>query len=369
MRSKVSRSAVGLLAFAMGCAGASPSPASPPEKSARTAAARPWRFIVSGDSRNCGDIVMPAIAAAAASAGADFYWHLGDFRALYDFDQDFVTQSDRGGKRVTISDYNRGVWDDFIQSQLVPFGSVPVYLAIGNHELVAPKNRLEYVSQFGDWLSVPSIREQRLKDDPKDHRLKTWYHWIHGGIDFIALDNASLDQFEADQVRWFETVISRAEADPAVRAIAVGMHAALPDSLASDHSMNDWPQGEKSGRRVYARLVQARKNKPVYTFASHSHFYMSGIFDTPENKAAGDSLPGWIVGTAGAVRYPLPAGAASAKESKTNVYGYLQGTVDASGAIAFEFHEIPESEVPAETVRRYGPEVVHECFAGNSQAR
>ncbi|HYT32239.1 MAG TPA: hypothetical protein VEO37_06570, partial [Thermoanaerobaculia bacterium] len=49
-----------------------------------------WRFLVGGDSRNCGDVVMPAVAAGARAAGASFYWHLGDFRAIFDFDQDLV---------------------------------------------------------------------------------------------------------------------------------------------------------------------------------------------------------------------------------------------------------------------------------------
>jgi hypothetical protein len=36
-----------------------------------------WRFIVSGDSRNCGDVVMPAIAAQAIERyQPSFYWHL-----------------------------------------------------------------------------------------------------------------------------------------------------------------------------------------------------------------------------------------------------------------------------------------------------
>ena len=43
-----------------------------------------WRFIVSGDSRNCGDVVMPAIAAQAIEKYQPaFYWHLGDLRAIY----------------------------------------------------------------------------------------------------------------------------------------------------------------------------------------------------------------------------------------------------------------------------------------------
>jgi len=41
---------------------------------------RTWNFVVAGDSRNCGDLVMPAIARQAKADGAEFYWHLGDFR-------------------------------------------------------------------------------------------------------------------------------------------------------------------------------------------------------------------------------------------------------------------------------------------------
>ena len=44
------------------------------------AATAPWTFAVSGDSRNCGDFVMPAIAAKVKAENDAFYWHLGDFR-------------------------------------------------------------------------------------------------------------------------------------------------------------------------------------------------------------------------------------------------------------------------------------------------
>ena len=51
-----------------------------------------WRFVVSGDSRNCGDVVMPAIAAGARTDGAQVYWHLGDLRAIYDFADDMLQE-------------------------------------------------------------------------------------------------------------------------------------------------------------------------------------------------------------------------------------------------------------------------------------
>jgi hypothetical protein len=114
----------------------------------------PWKFAVSGDSRNCGDVVMPAIAAGAVSNGAAFYWHLGDFRALSDLDEDVLAQRQvSGAGRLSISDYFKLAWDDFLQNQIAPFGALPVYLSIGNHELVAPKTRGEYLA-LRHWLAL-----------------------------------------------------------------------------------------------------------------------------------------------------------------------------------------------------------------------
>ena len=348
-----------LLLAAAAAAGAEPSAAA-------------WKFVVSGDSRNCGDVVMPAIAAGASAEGAAFYWHLGDFRALYDFDQDVLHDASRRNPRsvagMTISDYLRDAWDDFIQSQLAPFGQTPVHLAIGNHELVSPKTRADLLVQFADWFDAPEIRAQRLRDDPKDHRMRTYYHWIRGGVDFVALDNASNDQFDAAQMKWLEKVLDRAAGDPAITTVVAGMHAALPDSIAAGHSMNDWAQGEASGRRAYALLLAAQaRGKKVYVLASHSHFYMKGIFETAYWRAHGGVLPGWIVGTAGAVRYRLPADAGDAQEAKTDVYGYLAATVAADGAIRFDFRPIEPQDVPADVVSRYGADLVRDCFEGNRE--
>jgi hypothetical protein len=355
-----------------GCAAAAPRLQSPAKAQDAPAMAGPWKFVVAGDSRNCGDVVMPAVAVGAASAGAAFYWHLGDFRALYDFDQDLLAARRAAGETrpLAISDYQKAAWDDFIQSQITPFGAMPVYLAIGNHELVQPKSRGEYLAQFADWLNAPPIQAQRLRDNPKDHKLRTYSHWIQNGVDFVTLDNASNDQFDSEQVAWLERVLAKDMSDPSVTAIAAGMHAALPDSLAFDHSMSDWAQGEQSGRRVYAALLKARNaGKKVYVLASHSHFYMSGIFDSPYWRSHGGVLPGWIIGTSGAIRYALPPGATQAVEAKTNVYGYVVASADADGAIRFEFKEIKEEDIPAPVVSRFTRELVHDCFVGNIRAQ
>ncbi len=333
--------------------------------------AQQWQFAVSGDSRNCGDIVMPTIAKDVSQNNARFYWHLGDLRAVYDFDEDIKQRA--GAKPLSILAYETGVWQDFIENQINAF-KVPFFLGIGNHETTYPKTRADFLIQFSDWLNTPTIQSQRLKDNPNDHILKAYYHWQQNGVDFIYLDNATTDQFDKAQVRWFNAVLDRDKADTSIKTIVVGMHEALPDSISYDHSMSDYPTGIESGRLVYQRLLQAQNqdHKLVYVLASHSHFFMDGIFNSEYWNNHGGVLPGWIVGTAGAVRYKLPPDAEKlARKSQTNVYGYLLATVNpadsADGAIRFDFRELKEQDVPANVQTKFGAELVHWCFEKNTQ--
>ena len=356
-----------VLVIAVHCAAAAqPGPETANDKAA--GGDQPWNFVVSGDSRNCGDVVMPAIAAGAQKDHAAFYWHLGDLRAIYAADEDYQHSPEHRGKVVEKEAYLKDAWDDFIRSQLAPFGSLPVFLGIGNHETTPPKTREQFVEKFARWLDAPPLKQQRLADNPQSAAPATYFHWIQGGVDFIYLDNATHDQFSPEQVAWLEAVVQRASANSQVRALVVGMHAALPDSLASGHSMNDWIIGAESGRRVYTDLVNFKKQtkKNVYLLASHSHFYMSGIFNSDSWKSHGGELPGWIVGTAGAVRYALPPDAPRAKEARTRIYGFLLGTVHPDGSVDFKFQEVKQPDIPAEISKRYTPEFVDFCFNKNT---
>ncbi len=327
----------------------------------------PWRFAVAGDSRNCGDIVMPAIAAAAKRDGAAFYWHLGDLRSNYNFDEDMAGEMKQRGRPMEVLTYIRTAWPDAARNQLMPFAPLPVYLSIGNHELVPPHTRLEFVAQFADWLNQPSIASRRLADDATDHTVRTWFHWIVQGTDFIALDNASDDMFDGAQLAWFEKRLAEDAANGAIRSVVVGMHAALPHSLGCDHSMSDAPQTNATGERAYRDLLKFRtkSSKPVYLLASHSHFVMGNVFDSPYWKANGGVIPGWIVGTAGAARYRLPLVASQASFAKTDVYGYILATVNPNGTVDLAFHEITRADVPAAVLERYPAATVDQCFDGN----
>jgi len=331
-----------------------------------------WRFAVSGDSRNCGDVVMPAIAADALRHQIAFYWHLGDFRKGTDPDEDMLQQYHGN---LSLDDYRRDAWGDFLAHEIAPFGLLPVYLGIGNHELYMSRtqdeSRARYLAQFAYWLDAPDVRTQRLGDDPTDATLTPYYHWQYGGVDFISLDNASEAGFEPAQMEWLEHVLTRDQSDATVHAAVVGMHRALPNSLACGHSMNgdrghENERSIKSGRQAYRDLLQWNKKsgKPVYILASHSHFFMDGTFNTPYWNPRG-MLPGWIIGTAGARRYPLPRNLPPGTQAKTQVSGYLLGTVAANGEIQFAFQELGEHAVPDSVKSRYGEQFVDWCFREN----
>jgi hypothetical protein len=324
-----------------------------------------WSFAVSGDSRNCGDVVMPGIAAGVATAQAVFYWHLGDFRAIYNFDEDIQHQPEVIAKPLSIDGYEELAWRDFIESQLLPFGQTPVYLVIGNHEFIAPKTREQYLIQFADWLETPALRDQRLSDNRHDFKLRTYYHWIQSGVDFIALDNATPDQFDRVQIAWFEKTMAADASNPAIRTIIVGMHKALPSGI-SDHSMDESPEGIESGHRVYADLlkIQNEGRKHVYVLASHSHYFADNVYDTDYWRNHGGVLPGWIVGTAGAQRYKLPPNTTTSSKEKS--YGFLLGTTDGNGEVRFSFRPLSESDVPDSVVTRYTPAFVQWCFENNA---
>ena len=289
-----------------------------------------WKFAVSGDSRNCGDMVMPAIAAGVQKSGAAFYWHLGDFRSVYRLDEDMSPPVELGlhNQPLDISTYLAAAWPDFIVHQLVPFGALPVYLLMGNHEAIPPLTREAWLVQFADWLETPAIRAQRLKDDPQDHKLHAYYHWTQRNVDFIALDNSTPDQFDPEQMKWWVT---------------------------------------NSGREAYEALWHAQDiaHKNVSVLASHSHFYMDHVFDTADWKDK--VLPGWISGTAGAPRYKLPLETTPAQHAETNVYGYMIATVAWNGDVSFAFERLSLEDLRAVSGANYPEPLIRWCYENNHQ--
>jgi hypothetical protein len=332
-------------------------------------AASPWTFAVSGDSRNCGDFVMPAIAAKVKAEGDLFYWHLGDFRWIAQPDQDMKAMEPAGSNR-SLADYRRRAWDDFLAHQMASFGSLPVFLGRGNHEAIEPMTRAGYLAKFSSFLTRPEIEGQHKADGDSGAAVEPWYHWTREGVDFITLDNASRDEFSPAQLDWLRALLDRDLAPGSgIRTIVAGMHEALPHSTSSDHAMDDWDLGVRTGEMVYTWFFDAQAaGKHVYILASHSHFYSPNIFNTAYWKQhSGSVVPGIIIGSAGAHRYHLPQDAD--KASKTNIYGYLQGTVQADGSIDFALRELSENDLIQSKWPTAPLDAIHECTIHNSDAQ
>lgn len=333
------------------------------------AAPAAWSFAVSGDSRNCGDFVMPAIAAKVKSERDAFYWHLGDFRAMGGPDQDMVALQP-AGKELSKTEYQSRAWDDFIEHQMAAFGEQPVFLGRGNHEVSKALTRESYIAKFSSFLSRPEIEAQRKADGTAaDAAHETWYHWTRDGVDFITLDNASHDEFTDAQLHWLRSVLDHDLApNSGIKAIVAGMHEALPHSTSSDHAMDDWESGMRTGELVYTWFYDAQAaGKHVYLIASHSHYFSPNIFNSPYWKQhTANVVPGWIIGAAGAHRYQLPRGAD--KASRTDVYGYMQGTVHVDGAIDFALQTLTEADLVQSKWPNAPLDAIHECFIHNSDS-
>ncbi len=315
-----------------------------------------WFFAVAGDSRDCGDLIMPKIAydiaANQAKTPVAFFWHLGDFRLAYDVDCDQLLRShpsyDCASRTQPLGDddmdaYLAGAWRDFLDRQIAPFGATRVFLGIGNHELAGGRTREDFRQTFRKWLTQGPIHAQRRADARRgipSTEGDTSYHFTYRGADFIFLDNADPQAFTPEQITWLARVLAADAAEPTLRTIVVGMHEALPYSTVREHAMDATCQGRCSGSQVYDMLFRGQnlsapepQRKHVVVFASHMHTFASGVYDTPEHR--GQVVPGWVIGTGGAQQYASPIR-----------YGYVLVEVRPDGSAGVEFREVTRATPP-----------------------
>ena len=66
-----------------------------------------------------------------------------------------------------------------------------------------------YVTKFSANLDRPEIAAQRKADGDEGAPIGPWYHWVHQGVDFITLDNATREEFSDAQLRWLRGVLDR----------------------------------------------------------------------------------------------------------------------------------------------------------------
>ena len=238
-------------------------------------------------------------------------------------------------KPLNISDYEDGAWPDFIAHQLAPFGGLPVMLVAGNHETIPPATREHYCSNSPTgWVRRPCAHSA-WRTILTDHHLRANYHWVNRNIDFIALDNASKDQFDAAQLKWFHSVVDRDEKSDRDSDSGGGHHRS-PGSFGESHSMSESAQGQKRADGRFTKRCGMPRTWPTRrsTFwpATPTSSWKTCI--TPMRGRA-MCFPGWIVGTAGAVRYRLPKGTTTGPKAMTDVYGYMVGTAAADGCDRF----------------------------------
>ncbi len=185
--------------------------------------------------------------------------------------------------------------------------------------------------------------------------------------DFLSLDNAG-NSFDADQMNWIRARLAADRKSAGITTVVAGMHEALPGSRGLSHSMCDSSAGIETGREVYNLLWDLQQSgKRVYVLASHSHYVMDDVFRT---SYWGDRvLPGWIVGTAGAVRYRLPPGVAGATIARTDVYGYLLATAMSDGSMRFEFQQLSRDDLRRANAGMNPDALVGWCYEHNQDQR
>jgi len=352
-----------------------------PVASSEAPPVKSWYFAVSGDSRDCGDVIMPKIAASVSAKAqlmpVKFYWHLGDFRALYRMDCDWAKRKDEAIKCAKdyvpyqsipkelepTPEYLDAAWQDFVDHQVAPFekAGIPVYLGIGNHELIK-RTRDNYTAKFNKWLVQSAIGKQQETDAKRkipSRDSQTYFHFVMSGVDFISLDNANLYNevaetkkadpgFSNAQLNWLAAILKADAANPAIQSVVIGMHAALPGSFSQRHAMDKTCESLCHGYQAYGYISAFKKSgKPVLVLASHSHYVEANIYDTPEH--ANDVLPGWIIGTAGAEQY----------RSQIK-YGYLLVEVRSDGRLNPSFQEVKADPAEQSSITKY-------CFEKNNK--
>ncbi len=90
------------------------------------------------------------------------------------------------------------------------------------------------------------------------------------------------------------------------------------------------------------------------------------MYDTPYwRQHTSKVVPGWIIGSAGALRYALPKTAHPG--AKTHIYGFMQGVVHGDGAIDCTLHELSEEDLIRARWPNAPLDAIHECFLHNAE--
>jgi len=126
-----------------------------------------WRFVVSGDSRNCGDVVMPGLRERRRKIRP----------VLLAFGR-ICGPSTLSTKTSNTAEYRETAIDcglrkhcvaDFIDSQIAPFGSIPFFVALGITRRFRPEDSRRLSSAVCRLADTPCVARATL-GTTEDHR-------------------------------------------------------------------------------------------------------------------------------------------------------------------------------------------------------
>ena len=283
---------------------------------------------MSGDSRNCGDIVMPAIASGVLASRSEFYWHLGDFRAIYAFDEDMVPPALIGTAAQTADHHH------LRDHCLARFHRSPVRALWHTSHPAEPRESRDHPARHARTIPAYNLPTGWIHLRCAHSACRTIRRIINcartitGSIAISIssrMDNAGPDKFDAAQLTWFHSVVDRAEKSPAIQTLVVGMHAALPGQLGRRPQHEQLGAGQRDRppglRRVVAR-ADRRAQESLPPGQPLSLLYGRCVSTPLPGKARCCPDGSWA--PPGAVRYRLPAGIAARAEGhdrRLRLYG------------------------------------------------
>jgi hypothetical protein len=183
---------------------------------------RPFTFLVYGDTRE-GAADERRVAAAMLAENADFALHTGD---------------------LTRNGADEESWRHFFAEEKPLLASLPVFAAVGNHEL--------YKDETGEHF-------RRYFVLPDEGRERRYYQFRWAGAQFIALDgNGRFDE----QTRWLRETLSRAQAE-GIQHVFVFLH--QPPFSTGGHC------GAAVLEKEWVELFERYRVRAV--FGGHDHCY------------------------------------------------------------------------------------------------
>jgi 3',5'-cyclic AMP phosphodiesterase CpdA len=185
--------------------------------------ARPLTFVVYGDTHDGGDTERQ-VAEMARALGPDLVLHTGDL---------VMSGGDLDG------------WRRFFAAEAPLIADVPLYPAVGNHELDR---------------DPAGVNFRRFFALPDGGRTRRYYSFRFGPARFVMLDGNSPDRA---QTAWLGATLLAAQAEPGVEHVFVAIH--QPPLSVGGHC------GSAVEQAAWVELFERHRVRAV--FAGHDHAY------------------------------------------------------------------------------------------------